>query len=59
MDLLLTPADRGHVITASLAWQGDRVHLDAGWRVLGGPSQAVLAQLPTRRVGFMALTLAF
>lgn len=59
LDLLFTPADRGRIVTASLAWQGDRVHVDAGWRVLGGPSQAVLAQLPTRRVGFVALSLAF
>jgi hypothetical protein len=59
LDLLLTPADGGRIVTASLGWQGDRLHLDAGWRLLGGPSRAVLAQLPTRRVGFVALTMAF
>jgi hypothetical protein len=59
LDLLLTPSDQGRIVTASLGWQGDRVHVDAGWRLLGGPAQAVLAQLPTRRVGFVAMTLAF
>jgi hypothetical protein len=42
-----------------MGWQGDRVHVDAGLRLLGGPAQAVLAQLPSRRVGYVALTLAF
>jgi hypothetical protein len=59
LDLLWTPADRGRIVTASMGWQGDRVHVDAGLRQLGGPAQAVLAQLPSRRVGYVALTLAF
>jgi hypothetical protein len=59
LDLLWTPADRGRIFTASLGWQGDRVHVDAGLRLLGGPELALLAQLPTRRAGYVALTLAF
>ncbi|MEP7297229.1 MAG: hypothetical protein ABI702_13665 [Burkholderiales bacterium] len=59
IDVLFTPADRGHVVTGSLGWQGDRVRLDAGLRLYGGPSDSVLAQLPTRRIGYMAATWSF
>jgi hypothetical protein len=59
LDLLYTPADKGWVITASLGWQGDRVRADAGWRQYGGPAEAVLAQLPTRRQAYLAATWSF
>lgn len=59
LDLLYTPADAGRIVTASLGWQGDRVRIDAGWRRYGGPSSAVLAQLPSRRVAFVAATWSF
>jgi hypothetical protein len=59
IDLLVTPADRGHAITGSVGWQGDRLRIDGGIRFYGGPSAAVLAQLPTRRIGFLAGTWAF
>ena len=59
LDLLYTPADAGRVLTASLGWQGDRVRIDAGLRRYGGPGDAVLAQLPTRRVAYVAGTWAF
>jgi hypothetical protein len=59
LDLLLMPADRGRAVTAALAWQGDRVRLDAGWRAYGGPAGSVAAQLPNRRVGYLAATLSF
>ena len=59
LDLLYTPADRGRIVTSSLGWQGDRVRIDAGLRVYGGPSAAVLAQLPTRRIGYAAATWSF
>ena len=59
IDLLFTPADRGRVVTGSLGWQGDRVRVDAGLRVYGGPASAVLAQLPTRRIGYVAGTWSF
>jgi hypothetical protein len=48
-DRLVTPADRGHVSTLSAQWQGDRWRLTLAGRQLGGPSRAVLAQLPSRR----------
>lgn len=59
LDILYTPADAGRVVTASLAWQGDRVRIDAGARVYGGPASAVLAQVPARRIVYVAGTWAF
>jgi hypothetical protein len=59
IDLLVTPADRGRVVTASLGWQGDRVRVDAGLRVYGGPADALFAQLPTRRIAYVAGTWSF
>ncbi len=58
-DILYTPADAGHVVTVSCGWQGDRVRLDGGVRVYGGPSTAVLAQVPTRRIAYFAATWSF
>ena len=59
VDLLYTPADAGRVITASLGWQGDRVRIDAGARLYGGPSDAIAAQLPARRTVYVAGTWSF
>ena len=59
LDVLFTPADRGRVLTASLGWQGDRVRADVGLRFYGGPDSALTAQLPTRRVGYVAVTWSF
>ena len=59
LDLLLTPADHGRIVTASLGCQGDRVRLDAGWRYYGGPDDAVLAQLPSRSTAYVAATWPF
>lgn len=58
-DVLYTPADAGRIVTASLGWQGDRLRVDGGLRVYGGPGSAVLAQVPTRRVAYVAATWAF
>ncbi len=59
LDLLFTPADHGHIVTASLLWQGDRARLEAGWRSHGGPAGAVLSQVPTRRQAYLAGTWPF
>ena len=58
-DALITPADRGHALTAGLQWQGDRLKLNASWRLYGGPARSVLAQLPQRGSGLLAATWAF
>lgn len=47
--LLYTPADAGRVATAALTWQGNALRVEGGLRVNGGPSTAVLSQLPTRQ----------
>jgi hypothetical protein len=59
LDALITPADGGHAITAAVQWQGNRVKLNAAWRVYGGPGDALMAQLPLRHSGVVAATLAF
>ena len=59
LDILYTPADAGRTVTASLGWQGDRVRVDAGLRLYGGPGDAVFAQLPARRIAYVAATWSF
>ncbi|CAN5914835.1 hypothetical protein BH11PSE8_BH11PSE8_19690 [soil metagenome] len=59
IDMLYTPADAGRVITASLGRQGDRLRIDGGLRFFGGPADAVLAQVPTRRIVYLAGTWTF
>ncbi|MBK7060157.1 MAG: hypothetical protein IPH51_06445 [Rubrivivax sp.] len=59
VDALLTPADRGHIVSAALQWTGDRWRIDAGLRWYGGPAASILAQLPTRRSALLAATLTF
>jgi hypothetical protein len=59
IDMLYEPADAGRIVTASIGWQGDRVRVDGGLRVYGGPSNAVLSQLPTKRIVYLAGTWSF
>lgn len=59
LDMLYTPADRGRIVTAALAWQDDRVKLEGGLRAMVGPVDAIVRQLPVQRQGFVAVTWAF
>jgi hypothetical protein len=59
LDVLYHPADRGRVLTAALGWQGNRMRLDAGVRVNGGPDESVAAQLPVKRTAYLAGAWAF
>ncbi len=59
LDVLWHPADGGRSTTASLQWQGDRLRIDAALRQLGGPVDALLAQLPQRRSAVLAATWSF
>jgi hypothetical protein len=59
LDVLFTPSDRGHVLTAAAQWQGERLRLNAAWRVYGGPADALFAQLPQRSVGLLAAVWPF
>lgn len=58
-DALYTPADQGRAVTASLTWQGDRVQVQTGLRAYAGPSAALMTQLPSRQLAFLALTWTF
>ena len=59
LDWLYTPADRGAMATASLAWTGERVKLEAGVRATAGPDGAIVRQLPVQRQGYVVATWAF
>lgn len=59
LDVLWHPADGGRLLTASLVWQGDRTKVEGGWRVTGGPSTAVLRQLPVQKQAYLMGTWAF
>jgi len=59
LDALVHPADHGRMLTAGLQWQGDRIKLNASWRLLGGPASSVMAQLPQGRSALLAATWAF
>ena len=53
LDMLYHPADGGRLLTASLAWKGDRLRLEGGLRVSAGPGTAVVRQLPVQRQAFV------
>lgn len=59
VDLLWTPEDNGRITTASLGWQGDRISINGGIRVYGGPNRAVMAQLPDSKTAYVSATWAF
>ena len=58
-DALITPADRGRIVTLGVQWQGDRLRLNAVLRDYGGPANSLFAQLPQRHVGVLAAAWAF
>lgn len=59
LDALVTPSDRGRVVTAAAQWQGERLRFDAAWRSYGGPADALFSQLPLREVGLLAVSWPF
>jgi len=59
LDALVTPSDRGRVVTAAVQWQGERLRVNAAWRTYGGPADALFSQLPQSQVGLLAVTLPF
>lgn len=59
LDILWTPQDGGRVLTASIGWQGDRWHVDGALRWYGGPSTAVLSQLPSSAMAYVSATWTF
>jgi hypothetical protein len=59
LDVLYHPADAGRMVTAALLWKGDRVQMQGGVRINGGPDDAVLMQLPVRRQAYLLASWAF
>ena len=59
LDLLYHPQDGGSMVTAALLWTGDRVKVQVGARANGGPSDAVLAQLPVQRQSYLLFSWSF
>lgn len=59
IDTLWTPGDGGRISSATLGWAGNRWRVDAGLRYYGGSKSSVIAQLPTRRLGYLAATFSF
>jgi len=57
LDLLFAPEDRGWVLTGSAAWQGERLRLEAGARVMGGPPGAAYRLYPGWLTGYAAVQL--
>lgn len=47
VDWLVTPEDRGWVLTATCAWQGERLRMEGGVRIMGGPPGAAYRLSPT------------
>ncbi len=59
LDALITPRDRGHVITAAAQRQGEHLRFDAALRIYGGPADALLALTPQRLVLSLAASSRF
>jgi hypothetical protein len=59
LDALVTPSDRGQVVTAAAQWQGETLRINAAWRSYGGPADALFAQLPQRSAAVLAATWSF
>lgn len=58
-DVLKSLGDGGWTLTAALAWQGERLRVDAGLRRYGGPVDAAYRLLPERAAAFVGLSLAY
>ncbi len=58
LDLLFTPEDRGWVLTASGGYQGERLRLEGGARVMGGPPGAAYRLFPGWATFYVAAQLS-
>jgi hypothetical protein len=58
-DMLRSLGDGGWTLTAALAWQGERVRLDAGLRRYGGRADSAYRLLPASGVAFVGLSVAY
>jgi len=58
-DLLNSLDDGGWILTTALAWQGERLRLDAGLRRYGGRTDSAYRLLPEPAAAFVGLSLAY
>ena len=59
LDMLYHPEDGGALLTASLAWKGDRWRWEGGLRASAGPAAAVVRQLPVQRQAYVQAVWSF
>jgi hypothetical protein len=59
LDMLYMPADHGRIITFSLAWQGDVLSVEGGWRHYAGPSTAIADNLPDKSKAYFWIKYPF
>lgn len=58
LEWVTTPRDRGRVVTASVAHEGNRQRVAGGLRWLGGPADSAYGQAPLRRAAWLEWRLA-
>ena len=59
IDLVYTPVDHGRVTTISLAWQGDVLKIEGGYRRFDGPKSAIARNLPNRDTAYLWFIYSF
>lgn len=58
-DMLKSLGDGGWTLTTAVAWQGEKLRVDAGLRRYGGPADSAYGLLPERGMAFVGLSLAY
>jgi hypothetical protein len=58
VDWLVTPADRGWVLTGACGWQGERLRFEGGLRIMGGPPGAAYRLYPAWSAYYAAVQLS-
>ena len=59
VDMVYTPADRGRITTVSLAWQGNVLRVEGGYRRFDGPHSAIARNLPDRNRAYLWIKYPF
>ncbi|WP_417069535.1 hypothetical protein [Niveibacterium terrae] len=59
LDMLYMPADHGRITTISLAWQGDELSVEGGWRRYAGPGSAIADNLPDKSKAYLWIKYPF
>lgn len=59
VNMVYTPADRGRITTVSLAWQGNVLRVEGGYRRFDGPHSAIARNLPDRNRAYLWIKYPF